>query len=1050
MKLRVLLALVGSFVLAPRAFAADVLYCNDRNLTTDRMRAALTSLGGTITLTSTTSITTCESQVALGGWELVILAIQNSSYSTPTFNAYVTAGGYAILQDWTRDSTRGSLFNVTYSGSNLSSVTITSATLASGLASNPFSLTNPGWGTYSMPMVGTGGATQMGTFSANSSVVLGSSGRTIVNGFLTDTGPTSATTLYVNEIHYLIDLDGDGYTSTDCDDTDATVHPGAVELCNSVDDDCDGVVDDGAGSAWYVDSDGDSYGGTTSVVIACTAPSGYISTGTDCDDTSASVHPGATEYCNSVDDDCDTVVDNAAVDGSTWYVDRDGDTYGNPSIIATSCGAPVGYVGNATDCNDRSATVHPGADEYCNGVDDDCDSIIDESGVDGSTWYADADGDSYGDATTTTAACSAPAGYVADGDDCDDTTTTVNPGAIEYCNGIDDDCDASIDNGATDAVTWYADADGDGYGNATHAAAECSAPSGYVGDATDCNDASATVHPGASEYCNGVDDDCDRTVDESAVDASTWYADADGDSFGDATVIALDCALPTGYSGDDRDCDDTDAAVNPDALEICNTLDDDCDGTVDLGADDASTWYTDADGDTWGDPATAVDACSAPSGTRADDTDCDDTSATVHPTADEHCNGIDDDCDGTTDEDAVDLGSWHANTDGDGYGDPAVTSVECTAPVGYLADATDCDDADATVFPGAPESADGIDGDCDGVVDEGTAWYDDDGDGYTEDGGDCDDADGDVHPSSPETTDGVDEDCDGVADDGTASVDDDGDGVSEDGGDCNDGDPRQSPGNTEIDGNGIDDDCDGAVDDGVYDPDADGYTGLGGDCAGEDAAIHPGAPEIADGVDNDCDGAIDEGTTDVDNDGDGYTAAEGDCDDQDASIGVGADDIVDGVDNDCDGDVDEGTDAFDDDGDGYTEEGGDCDDADPALNPAADDVLNGIDDDCDGVVDAGVLDVDQDGYTVEAGDCDDTTGWANPSMAEVCDGIDNNCDGVTDEDCTTDDDPAPKVKSCGCASAADGAGSGSLLGVGLLALVGLRRRTRSRNPATEI
>jgi hypothetical protein len=994
----------------------------------------------------------------------------------------------------------------------------------------------------------------------------------------TDTVHIGVVRIVTGSTPWYADTDGDGYgnsasvtyavtapagyvsNSTDCDDTRSSVHPAAAETCNSIDDDCDGVVDDGAGSAWYLDDDGDSFGGTTTVVIACTAPSGYISTSTDCDDTLASVYPGAPEYCNGVDDDCDTDIDDGAVDASAWYADVDGDSYGDATDTTVDCDTPTGYVSDDTDCDDSSAAVHPGAGEYCDGVDDDCDGFVDESALDASTWYADGDGDTYGNAGATFVDCSAPAGYLADSTDCDDTRASVHPGATETCNSIDDDCDGTVDDGATDAVTWYADADGDTYGNSAATAVDCSAPSGYLADATDCDDTSATVHPGATESCNGVDDDCDGTVDDSAIDASTWYADADGDSFGDATVIALDCALPTGYSGDDRDCDDTDAAVNPDALEICNTIDDDCDGTVDLGADDASTWYTDADGDTWGDPATAVDACTAPSGTLADDTDCDDTSATVHPTADEHCNGIDDDCDGTVDEDAVDVGSWHADADADGYGDPAVTSVECTAPVGYLADATDCNDADATVhpgageycngvdddcdgtidlgaldaatwyadadgdtfgdaaataaacaaptgygtdatdcddtdatvypgaadipydgldqdcdgadltdadldgwtarvvggddcddgdaavFPGAPESADGIDANCDGVVDEGTAWYDDDGDGYTEDGGDCDDADGDIHPSSPETADGVDEDCDGVVDDGTSSVDDDGDGVTEDGGDCNDGDPRQSPDNAEIGGNGIDDDCDGAVDSGVYDPDADGYTALGGDCAEDDAAIHPGADEIADGIDNDCDGAIDEGTTDIDNDGDGYTEAEGDCDDQDASIGLGAEDIVDGVDNDCDGDVDEGTDAFDDDGDGYTEEGGDCDDADPALNPAAEDVLNGIDDDCDGIVDAGVLDVDHDGYTVDSGDCDDSTGWANPGMAEVCDGIDNNCDGVTDEDCTMDEEPAPRVKTCGCASARTGEGGTSLvgLGVGLLAIVGLRRSAPRR------
>src|SRR6185295_18386709 len=119
--------------------------------------------------------------------------------------------------------------------------------------------------------------------------------------------------------------------------------------------------------------------------------------------------------------------------------------------------APAGYVVDNTDCNDGNSAIHPGAVEVCNLVDDDCDTQIDE-GVQ-STFYADTDNDTYGNPASSTMACSAPAGYVADNTDCNDGNNAVNPGATEVCNTIDDDCDSQIDEGVQS--TFYADADND-------------------------------------------------------------------------------------------------------------------------------------------------------------------------------------------------------------------------------------------------------------------------------------------------------------------------------------------------------------------------------------------------------------------------------------------------------------------------------------------------------------------------------------------------------------------------------------------------------------
>ncbi len=488
----------------------------------------------------------------------------------------------------------------------------------------------------------------------------------------------TSTTITVNR-----DVDGDGFDAeawggTDCDDTSARVSPDETELCDGLDQDCDGAADED------FDLDLDGYFDD----IGCAS-------GDDCDDADAAVNPAAVDDCDGIDNDCDGEADvsaapttatgevasatlSATVSGQLWgnlyRPSRDltltsFEVYVDPTdkllfsvYEATSAGGELSLVASSTLTTSGAVGWYASGSldlpllvgrEYLIGVG--ADSALGLRYERSPSLTAVAELTPSGLVKST--AASQPATLVAsassnalvyqslnvswvetenvdsDGDgqnpwcgDCDDADPARFVGATEACDGVDNDCDLALPADEVDA-----DFDGD-----------------FVCDA-DCDDADAARYPSATELCDGIDNDCDG-------DVSADEADADGDG-----VAAC-------WDGTALDCADTDAT----------TL--------------LATRYTDFDGDGYGDPTTASDACPALSGAVADGTDCDDGDASLSPAATELCDSVDNDCDGTADE------GYDADADGVGACD-------------------DCDDGDAGSFPGATETCGNTaDEDCDGTA----------------------------------------------------------------------------------------------------------------------------------------------------------------------------------------------------------------------------------------------------------------------------------------------------------------------------------------------
>jgi Putative metal-binding motif/Secretion system C-terminal sorting domain len=252
----------------------------------------------------------------------------------------------------------------------------------------------------------------------------------------------------LSKTYFYNDQDQDGFfTFEDCDDNDNTVYPGAPELCDAKDNDCNSEVDEGLVQyTYYLDADNDGYGNAAISKDTCQATpiTGYVSNLLDCNDADANINPGVTEICDGIDNNCSGIVDdNLPV--FTYYADADNDSFGDPAVSKDTCQAtPItGYVSNLLDCDDSNADIHPNATEVCDGIDNNCSGIVDDN-LPVFTYYEDADEDGFGNPLVAKDTCQASpiSGYVADNTDCDDTDAAINVDADDIPNnGIDEDCD---------------------------------------------------------------------------------------------------------------------------------------------------------------------------------------------------------------------------------------------------------------------------------------------------------------------------------------------------------------------------------------------------------------------------------------------------------------------------------------------------------------------------------------------------------------------------------------------------------------------------------
>jgi hypothetical protein len=792
-----------------------------------------------------------------------------------------------------------------------------------------------------------------------------------------------------------------------------------TEICNSLDDDCDGATDElGAGGCtnYFKDADRDGYGVETDSQCLCAPAAPYDATAFgDCDDGDELAAPGGTEVCDGTDNDCDGSIDPIGTNGcQQWFFDEDSDTFGHPNKSRCQCKAEGAYSTlDHSDCDDKDKTRYPGAAETCDGIDQDCDGAVDEKVNQKPGCAANCKDDlvcakecALARACTTECGsgmefCSGGAWKACDAvkestcydatNACEEFTTCSEcPGpATDDCDGADSDCDGFTDEDFASATTAC------GIG-VCMAAGVTSCTGAELVDSCTPNAAAATP-----EVCNGGDDDCDGQTDGA-----------------DAELVLPDCALQAGVCAGAKmtpnmcvaaswpaECPEARYKAHNANYEAgqeasCDGLDNDCDGETD---EDFTVASVDGSGEL---------AIGAPCGTGAcaggavvcTSSKSAAVCSTAGASAAETCNGVDDNCDGETDEGL--LVTFFEDYDGDDYGSPDNSTAACDAPEGYVSNDDDCDDEDEDEAPDLVEICDDKDNDCDGTTDGLTeicdlgcgagaltcslgVWTDCVAPVPTE----CQNYEScemetvcvTVCPPAPdETCNGIDDNCDGSTDEGVETT---------------------FYRDADVDEVGTADDTVSACSAPV------GYVAVDGDCDDAKNTVKPGLAEACDGLDNDCNGATDEelGST---------TCGQGACAHTESNCAGGVpqvcdpmlgatEEVCDGLDNDCNGQTDEGQGEITC-GLGACLQvlaacaGGVPQTCDP-LSGQAPELCNGIDDDCNGLTDEdlaplscglGACEKTVVSCIAGASQTCDPLGGQTP---ESCDAVDNDCDGDTDE-----------------------------------------------------
>ena len=499
------------------------------------------------------------------------------------------------------------------------------------------------------------------------------------------------------------DFDSDGYTeNVDCDDNNLNINPGAQELCDSVDNNCDGQIDEEVKSTFYYDSDQDGYGTSSQYTLSCSAPLNYVTNNLDCNDNNLNINPGAQELCDSVDNNCNSQADEGVT--TTFYRDNDNDGYGNPVSSTQTCSVPLGYTTNNNDCNDNSVSVNPGTSELCDSVDNNCNGVADEGFSIGASCSSGvgvclSSGVSVCSSNNLNTVCNAvpksPTTEICDGKDnnCDGQTDEGGICAVtstEICDGIDNNGNGQVDEQLTKTITC-------GVGVCSRSATQTCNSGNWVGACTSGNP--------QTEVADGLDNNCNGQTDEGFL--KIFYYDADGDNYGES-YLSIQSAFPSGqYSAVNYgDCRPSDSKSFPGAQEMCDGADNNCNGIADQGENLKQSCYDIADKKYAG-----IGVCSygyyACLGSYFSGT----CVGAIAPIA-EKCDGTDNDCDGQLDEDF--------DVDGDGYTTCGTTTDGKDTKADSIG--VDCRDNASAVNTGMQELCDGIDNDCSGIRDDNLVY----------------------------------------------------------------------------------------------------------------------------------------------------------------------------------------------------------------------------------------------------------------------------------------------------------------------------------------